>query len=61
MNISQRVQVNSIAASYSFVHFLTLAGQIYSLGSNKNGQLGIDGQKSKVVEPMLNEFLANKK
>lgn len=61
MNISQRIQINSIAASYNFVHFLTLAGQIYSLGSNKNGQLGIDGQKGKVVEPILNEYLANKK
>lgn len=54
VNLSQRIQVNSIAASYNFVHFLTVAGQIYSLGSNKNGQLGVDGQKGKVVEPILN-------
>ena len=40
VNFHHKTQINCVVASYNFVHFLSVSGQLYSLGSNINGQLG---------------------
>ena len=62
IEFNDRSNITSIAASYSFVHFLTASGNIYSKGANFNGQLGLGRVSSIPVEkPVLNTFLRNKK
>ena len=56
-----KVHVSQIISSYSFTHFLSSAGQIYSMGENKRGQLGIGRTSSPILRPVVNEFFTGKK
>lgn len=49
-----KVQIISVIASYRFIHFLSSNGQLYSKGTNKNGELGMDRKVSFVEEPIVN-------
>lgn len=61
IQLGPKVQVAYIVASYSFTHFLTSTGHLYSMGSNANGQLGIETAKPEATEPVLNEYFLFKK
>lgn len=56
-----KAQIVYIASSYRFTHFLTSNGQLYSKGTNKNYQLGINSKVKFVEDPILNEYFLKQK
>jgi alpha-tubulin suppressor-like RCC1 family protein len=54
INFDIKIKINYVVSSYNFTHFVTMSGQLYSIGSNRFGQLGVGDQVKEVVEPMLN-------
>jgi hypothetical protein len=36
-----KIHISLVVSSFSFTHFLTVSGQLYSLGCNKLGLLGL--------------------
>lgn len=59
MNIKTPIQL--VATSYNFTHFVSENGHIYSIGSNKFGQLGVGGTKIKTNTPVINEFFSSRR
>jgi alpha-tubulin suppressor-like RCC1 family protein len=61
MNFDTKIQINCIVSSYNFTHFITVFGQLYSIGSNRLGQLGLDTKVIEVTVPTLNEYFIDRK
>lgn len=57
-----KTQISCIVSSYTFTHFLTQTGQLYSLGSNTQNQLGLNipDTLASVTSPTLNPFFSSK-
>ena len=62
LEFGDKVLINSICASYTFVHFLSTSGVLYSKGSNIHGQLGLGFASENAIEkPTVNSFFKAKK